>query len=120
VPEDLRDRLQSTLHDALKAQDKSAVAALRSALAAIANAETVPTEQPSRTEATSEHFAGTTAGLRAAEAERRDLPPERVEDIVRMEITDRTQAAESYRRAGHHDMADQLDREARVLSNVLD
>jgi uncharacterized protein len=120
VADDLRDRLQSTLRGALKAQDKSAIAALRSALAAIDNAQAIPASEPATTEASSEHFAGTAVGLQAAEAERQALAPEQVAEIVRTEITDRREAAEHYRRAGHDDMADQLDREASALSAVVD
>jgi uncharacterized protein len=120
VTDDLRTRLQAALKDALKARDKPAVAALRSAMAAIDNAQAVPTEQPPATEASSEHLAGTAVGLRAAEAERKTLSAEELDEIVRTEITDRREAADHYRRAGQDEMADQLEREAGVLSSIVD
>lgn len=120
MPEDLRDRLRAALQDALKRRDDSAVAALRSALAAIDNASAVPQQSPPTAHASSEHVAGTALGVGAAEAERQALTPEQLQEIVRAEIADRQQAAEHYRRAGHADMAEQLDREAGVLSSIVD
>lgn len=116
MSETLSDRLNAALRDAMKARNKSAVAALRSALAAIANAESVARQTDPTPAATSEHVAGSVAGLRAAEVERRDLRPEEVDEIVRAEIDDRREAADHYRRAGQDDMADQLEREAGVLA----
>ena len=116
MADDLRDRLRTALRDAIKAQDKSAVAALRSALAAIDNAAAVPADATPGSAASSEHVAGTTAGLGTAEAERAELTAGQVEEIVQGEIDDRREAADHYRRAGQNDMANQLEREAGVLS----
>ena len=106
----------TALRDAIKAQDKSAVAALRSALSAIDNVAAVPADAPPGSAASSEHVAGTTAGLSTAEAARAELTPGQVEEIVQGEINDRREAADHYRHAGQDDMANQLEHEASVLS----
>ena len=66
----MRERLQTALRGAMKARDRAAVAALRSTLAALDNAQAVeadvaPVEH--------EHFAGTAGGLGAGEAPRAAL-----------------------------------------------
>src|SRR3954464_895805 len=95
---DVRDRLRSALKAAMKDRDKTAVAALRSALGAIDNAEAVdPAHAP---KATSGVIAGAAVGLNAGEVPRLELTEERVVDIVRAEIAERTTAAEEYERLG--------------------
>ena len=73
--DDLRTRLRRRLSSALRDQDRPAVSALRSALAALDNAEAVQPAEGFRPEA-SEYFAGGVAGLGAAEVERRVLDAE--------------------------------------------
>jgi uncharacterized protein len=127
--ENLRDRLRGALPLAMKARDRLAVTALRSALAAIDNAGAVDVAQAPReaghpdvgeTEAGHPEFAGTVAGLGAAEVERRSLTPARVEQIVRAEMTDREAAAVDYERAGQLEHAERLRGEAKVLASYLD
>lgn len=130
----MRTRLRVALTDAMKARDRVAVAALRSALSAIENAEAIdasdaPTavEQPAGTTdppadtdgAGHPGFAGSVAGLRAAEVERRVLTDAEVERIVRAEATDRLAAADEYERSGRHDHAERLRGEAAVLHRYL-
>jgi predicted TIM-barrel fold metal-dependent hydrolase len=57
----IRDRLQTALRAALRARDKTAASALRSALAAIDNASAVPAA-PAPGVASAPHFAGLGAG----------------------------------------------------------
>ena len=74
----LRDRLRAALPAALKARDRTAVAALRSALAAIDNAEAV--------DASDVHAGAIEAsapGPGAAERPRRELTESDIDDIVR-------------------------------------
>jgi uncharacterized protein YqeY len=113
----------------MKARDGLAVTALRSALAAIDNAEAVDATQaprgtghpePGDPEARHPEFAGTVAGLGAAEVERCSLTPAQVERIVRAEVTDREAAAVDYERAGQVEHADRLRGEAKVLTSYLD
>jgi uncharacterized protein len=108
----VRDRLRGALRVAMKARDPIAVAALRSAVAAIDNAEAVDAPGPG---------AGQPAliGLGAAEVERR-LTVAQMEDIVRAEAADRQVAARDYDRAGRPDQAERLRAEAGVLAQVID
>jgi len=95
-----------------------AVSALRSALSAIANAEATPVAAPQATTA-SPHFAGSAAGLGAAEAPRRRLSRAQIDEIVRAEISERRSAAHAYDQAGHADRAARLRSEAQVLSAAV-
>ncbi|HYY77867.1 MAG TPA: GatB/YqeY domain-containing protein [Actinomycetes bacterium] len=115
----LRERLRSALPRALKARDAVAVAALRSALAAIDNAEAVEGPPAPRQGAGHAPIAGTVAGLGAAEAERRSLTDVQVEAIVRAEVAERQAAARDYERAGRQEHAERLRAEAGVLSSLL-
>ena len=109
-----------------------AAAAIRSALAAIGNAEAVPSrptpgqtagtaaalDATERTPVGSEHIAGAAAGLGAAEAERRHLTEADIAVIVRAEISDRRSAADQYDRLGRTERAERLRREADVLTGL--
>jgi uncharacterized protein YqeY len=141
----LRERLSRALPVAMKARDRVAVAALRSALAAIANAEAVdpsrsppPTARPGPTGPSPESpdprtgqpeparsggdppFAGTVVGVGATEMERRSLTGEQVEEVVRAEIAERESAAAGYERAGQLEHAERVRSEARVLTSYLE
>jgi uncharacterized protein YqeY/diadenosine tetraphosphate (Ap4A) HIT family hydrolase len=120
APSGLRGRLRAALPAAIKARRTVAVAALRSALAAIDNAEAVLDPRPGD-EASSgdEHVAGSVAGLRATEVERRHLTELDINAVVEREIADRRSAADRYRGSGHHDRAERLSAEAAVLSSML-
>jgi uncharacterized protein len=117
--EAIRDRLHQALRDALRARDKIAASALRSALAALDNAGAVPPGQ-ARAAASGPHFAGAVAGLGAAEVPRRGLAAGEAEQIVRAEIAEREAAAAGYEGAGHDEQARRLRQEAGVLTSVLD
>ena len=115
----LRGRLRGALPAAMKARDAAAVAALRSALAAIDNAEAVEPAPGSPAAAGHANLAGTVAGLGAAEVERRHLQEAEVEQIVQAEVADRRAAADAYERAGQAERAGRLRAEAEVLSSHL-
>jgi uncharacterized protein len=132
---DVRARLQLALRAAMKARDTVAVSALRSTLAAIANAEavplpaalttsgpTVPATPPPTASATDVHqyVAGSTAGLAAAEADRREVTEEDAAGIVQVEVAERQAAAREYQAAGHADRAERLLHEAQVIQSVLE
>jgi hypothetical protein len=96
-----------------------AVAALRSALAAIDNAEAVegaPAPGPGAGDAP---IAGAVVGLGAAEVERRGLTGAQMDAIVRAEVAEREAAARAYERAGRREHAERLRAEAGVLSALL-
>jgi uncharacterized protein len=115
----MRPRLRDDLTAALKTRDRVAVAALRSALAAIANAEAVPVDRPSDSAAGNEHVAGAASGLGAAEAERRHLTAADLRSIVEKEVRERSAAAQEYERNGRDDLAGRLRAEAEVLGRYL-
>jgi uncharacterized protein YqeY len=137
--DNLRERLRRALPTAMKARDRPAINALRSALAAIDNAGAVdPTTQarhgtahpePTAANATDPEPAGTgdgdpkvagsVAGVGAAEVERRSLSEAQMAEIVRAEVLDRERAAAGYERTGQLELAERLRGEATVLRAYL-
>jgi uncharacterized protein len=115
----MRASLRDDLKAALKARDRVAVTALRSALSAIDNAEAVPADHLLDSTAGNEHVAGAAIGLGAAEAERRHLTEADLRSIVENEVRERSVAAEEYERLGRDDQAERLRAEAEVLSRYL-
>jgi uncharacterized protein YqeY len=114
----VRERLQLALREALRTRDMIAASALRSALAAIDNAQAVP-PGPAAAGASSPHVAGTAAGRGAGEAERRSLSEAEAERIVRAEVAERHAAARDYQRMGHAGQAGRLRHEAGVLMSAM-
>jgi hypothetical protein len=112
----LRERLRDALGVAIKARDKVAMAVLRSALAAIDNAEAV--ERPAGADRQSA-LGLIPIGAGAAEAARRELTPQQIEQIVRAELTQREAAARDYQRAGRLEHAERLRGEISVLAGHL-
>jgi uncharacterized protein len=114
----VRKILRRDLTAALKARDRVAIAALRSALAAIENADAAPADHPMPRTVESEHIAGSVVGL-GAEVERRHLTEPDLRAIVETEVHERSIAAIGYEQAGHNDLAQRLRSEADVLSRYL-
>jgi uncharacterized protein YqeY len=115
----MRASLRNDLTAALKARDRIAVTALRSALAAIDNAEAVSADLPLDSVAGNEYVAGSATGLGAAEAERRHLTEADLRSIVENEMRERSVAAQEYEKLGGNDLAKRLRAEAEVLSSYL-
>lgn len=111
----VQHRLRAALGQALRRRDSIAVAALRSALSAIGNAQAVSPAAPAAGPS-SEHLAGARAGLGAGEAPRRHLTAAQVEQVIQAEISQRQQAARGYERAGQPGRAQRLRAEADVLA----
>jgi hypothetical protein len=112
----LFQRLKAALPVAMKARDKTAVAALRSTLAAIENAAAV--EVPGATDP--RVAVGLPAvGLGVTEAARRTQDDAEIARIVRAEITDRLTAADDYDRLGRAEQSERLRAEAAVLAAHL-
>lgn len=109
----LHARLRRALPPALKARDRVAVAALRSALAAIDNAQAVTAPPAPRAGGV---VAGAVRGLGAGDVPRRTVSTDEVAAIVRSEIDDRLAAAADYERSGQVDAAARLIAEADVLA----
>ena len=113
----LRERLNTALHEAMRARDTTAVSALRSALAALDNAEAVDAGQPAGPAvATHPHLAGTTVGVGAAEVERRSLSEDEQRAVVQAEVDERLAAAAQFDLGGRPDRAERLRAEAAVLA----
>jgi uncharacterized protein YqeY len=112
----LHTRLRRALPPALKARDQAAVAALRSALAAIDNAQAVEAPPAPRSGGV---VAGAVTGLGAGDAPRRQLSEDDIVAIVRAEVADRRTAFADYERAGQLDAAARLAAEADVLAAHL-
>jgi uncharacterized protein YqeY len=114
----LVDQLRSDLTAAMKARDSHRVAALRSALSAIANAEAVAA--PSTAASLSQSpIAGAVSGLGAGEATRQELSDDAVLALVRSEFDTRTAGAAEFDALGRDDHAAQLRAEAAVLADYL-
>ena len=115
----MRTRLRQDLTAALRARDQVAIAALRSAIAAVDNAESVDATSANSNAASSQHIAGATAGAGSSDAPRRELGHHDVISIVRGEVDERLQAADQYERLGQVDQAKRLRGEAGVLRAYL-
>jgi hypothetical protein len=116
----MRDLLRAELRQAMKARDTVAVAAVRTTLAAIENAEAVDAATPETMTATgSEHVAGASAGVGSSDVPRRQLHEHEVAAIVQEQIDERHQAAAEYARLGRAAEAERLAREAAVIAGCL-
>ena len=107
----MRDVLRRDLTAALKARDRNSIAALRSALAAIENAEApstddLPAPRPQ-------------IGPASTEASRLLLTEVQIHAIVQAEVDERTAAAAHYERIGQNDHAERLRAEADVIRRYL-
>lgn len=102
----------------MKERDAVAVGALRTALAAVDNAEAVaPPGGPAPL--IDGVIAGAATGVGATEAVRRELTEDEVAAIVRAEIDARRSAAADYEAAGHPARAARLSAEADTLAPHL-
>ncbi|MGH3253435.1 MAG: hypothetical protein ACRDOI_45450 [Trebonia sp.] len=117
-PRALRDALRRDLTSAMKARERDAVSALRSAIAAIDNAEAVPARDENQA-STSGHIVGAHLGVGAAEAARRDLSTSQQQAILRDQITDYTTEADRYESLGQQDAAARLRTQAHLLTAYL-
>ena len=102
------DAMQSALKDAMRARDRIATTALRTALAAIANAEAPPIDS-----------APLEVRGELVQHERAVLTADDVAAIVRHQITDREATIAQYLEHGRTAEADVLRAEADVLERVL-
>ena len=129
--EDIRARMRRGLVDAMKARDQQAVAALRTTLAAIDNAEAIENDEVvgddavdagSVLDADGEYpaVAGSVLGVGAAEADRRVLTPEETVEVVRGEAIAREAAADVLERIGRADQAERLRAQAKLITTYLD
>lgn len=115
----LRERLRAALPAAIKARDRVSVSALRSALAAIDNAEAVGASRPSPADGEAA-IAHSLVGLGAGDVARRALSEAQIADLVRAEIVERRAAVRAYAQRGQRERAADLGGEADVLAAHLD
>lgn len=112
----LRATMRADLSVAMKARNSRAISALRTAIAAIDNAESVDS---TATAPASAHIAGAAIGLGAAEAPRRSLSPAQVHAILRAQIDDRSAEADRYETLGQIEAAEGLRGEAQIIAAYL-
>jgi len=115
--EPLRERLRAALLVARKERDAVTVSALRTALAAVDNAEAVAPPAPGPL--AEGVIAGAVAGVGATDVARAELTDDEATAIVAAEVAERRAAADDYRAAGHPDRADRLTAEADALAQHL-
>ncbi|MFD3307448.1 hypothetical protein [Streptomyces sp. NPDC058694] len=101
----------------MRARDKAAVSALRSALAALDNAEAAPVDEAQLRGMALEQSP---VGAGATEAVRCELNEREVMDVVRAEAAERLEAAAQLTAPAHTDRAARLRAEAAVLLRLLD
>jgi hypothetical protein len=117
-PQPLRAALRRDLASAMKAREPDAVSALRTAIAAIDNAEAVPTPETGQA-TTSGHIAGARAGVGAAEATRLELNESQQRAILRDQVTGYTAEADRHEALGQPAAASRLRDQASLLSAYL-
>ena len=113
----------ASLRAAMRRRDAGVVAALRTALSAVANAEAAPPADPpdpaSDAKLISQHFAGAAQGLGATEVARSELTEAQVRAIVTREHADLLEHAEGLARIGREDEAEAARRGAAALADAL-
>ena len=110
-----RAALRHGLTTAMKTRDADALAALRTAIAAIDNAQAVPASGPHHP-TTSAHVAGARSGPGSTEAARRQLGSSDLRDILRDQITEYAREADRYDALGQAETAERLRRQAGTLA----
>jgi uncharacterized protein YqeY len=115
--DDVRSRLRRALTNAMKARDPIGIAAFRTVLAALDNAEAAdlsdaPTVQHGR-------IAGGVAGLGTGDVPRSELTEARATEIARAHVIEWRTAAGVYERSENHDRVTRLRAEADALAAVL-
>jgi len=117
-PVRVRRRLGESLRVALSRRDTVAVAAFRSAMSAVDNAEAVDrSHQPPPTGGI---IGDVRLGVGAGEVARRELSTQDVLEVVRAEVRERTAAAAEYELLGRVEEATRLKAEAGALESFLE
>jgi hypothetical protein len=111
----LRARLRSDLRAAMKAQRPDEMAALRTLIAAIDNAESVE-DAALPPPSSGEHVAAAVPGLGAGDAARRSLSERDLQRIIETELWERDAQAQRLTLLGRADDATRLHREAAVIA----
>jgi uncharacterized protein YqeY len=112
--------MRADLRRAMKAGDRTTVAALRSVLAAFDNAEAVDSGPNDAGGAADQHVAGATPGLGSTEGPRRSLSTEELASILMAERDQHREAARQAAAAARGELAVRHARQAEVLGSYLD
>lgn len=117
---DVRDQLRSDLTQAMRARDRLRVSVLRTALAAIANAEAqVVPDDRSAIPTTTGPIAGASVGVGSSDVERRLMTEDDRQAILAGEVAERLTAADVMDGAGASADARRLRDEAALLQGYL-
>ena len=108
----IRVALRRQLRDRMVARDRPAVQAIRSAVAAIENAEAQPTDGSSATE----QLLGAST---SADVARRVVTDQEARAVVATEIEELDAAARHHRSIGRPDSAATIERQADLLRQIL-
>ena len=111
----MRTALRRDLTAALKTRDRDAINALRSALAAIDNAEAPDADDRLHGATGHRHVVGPGA----TEVDRRQLTEIEVRAVIEGEVDERMDAAAAYESSGHVQRAERLRSEAALLRDYL-
>ena len=103
----------------MRRRDTAVVAALRSALSTIANAEAASPVDTDTSTTGSIHFAGAAPGLGAAEVERLTRTEEQQRAIVTAEVAELSAHVERLNRLCRQDEADAARRALEILAQIL-
>lgn len=106
----LRERMQADLVLAIKAGDRTRVSVLRTALAALANAEAV----------VDPHQSSTPAAFGTTEVPRRELDEAEVRRVLTEELDELRSTGDELRRRQRSTDADDLDAKRAILATYLD
>lgn len=105
----------------MRRKDTSVVAAVRSTLSTLANAEATPQAGTTDTSAAgSIHFAGAIHGVGGAEVERRTLTEKEQRNLVAAEAAELSHHADRLSTLCRRDEADAARRASRILSGILE
>jgi uncharacterized protein YqeY len=111
---DVRAALRHDLRVAMKAGQREVVSALRTAIAAIDNAEAVDVTAAG-VERSAGPVARATSGVGSSEVARRELRPDEVRDVLRRQVDEHRTEADRYDALGQPDAAARLRRQADAL-----
>ncbi|HEY9263066.1 MAG TPA: hypothetical protein VIQ11_00475 [Mycobacterium sp.] len=114
----VRAALRAGLTSAIKTRDSDAVAALRSAIAVIDNAESVDPAGDAKALGNGS-VAGSADGVGATEVERRNLSAADVSALLHDHVRDYLTEAQGYESLGRSAAADQLRRRAEIVRRHL-
>lgn len=115
--EGIRAVLRATLTERMRARDADAVSAVRTALAAIDNAEAVPAPAEQRLTSGSSHVA---VGAGATEVARQELSEEQMRAVVAAEADEFADLSRRLGESGASDPARRAFQQAAMLRFLLD